>query len=195
MQFCRVNRLVTHVRGLMPITNTDIIVRSLNRRASRGWLTLGWLQLPCALGRSGRLHRKAEGDGGTPIGTWRLRSVHYRADQGLRPPVGQPGLAVRPIRPDDGWCDARGDRNYNRAVQRPYPASSETLWRDDRVYDLIVVLDHNERPRIQGGGSAIFMHVARPGMPPTEGCIALPMPQLRRILAALRRNARLRILA
>jgi L,D-peptidoglycan transpeptidase YkuD (ErfK/YbiS/YcfS/YnhG family) len=180
----------------------DIVVRSLNRKATHGWLTLGSLRFPCALGRSGRLHRKTEGDGGTPIGIWQLRQVHYRADfrptdhfprRLVRPRVGQPGLTLRAIRPDDGWCDARGNRNYNRAVKRPYPASSETLWRDDRLYDLVVVLDHNQRPRVQGGGSAIFMHVARPGFTPTEGCVALRADHLRRVLASLRRGTRLRI--
>ena len=73
--------------------------------------------------------------------------------------------------------------------------SSETLWREDRLYDLIVVLDHNERPRILGGGSAIFMHVARPGYTPTEGCVALRIDHLRRVLAALRPTTRLRIMA
>jgi L,D-peptidoglycan transpeptidase YkuD (ErfK/YbiS/YcfS/YnhG family) len=175
----------------------DIVVRSLNRKATQGWLALGALRFPCALGRSGRLHRKIEGDGGTPIGIWHLREVRYRADshpdRSVPPRIGQPGLHQRPIRPDDGWCDARGDRNYNREVKRPYPASSETLWREDRLYDLIVVLDHNERPRVQGGGSAIFMHVARPGFTPTEGCIALRVEHLRRVLASLRRGTRLRV--
>jgi L,D-peptidoglycan transpeptidase YkuD (ErfK/YbiS/YcfS/YnhG family) len=175
--------------------SVDIVVRSLNRKAARGWLTLGPLRFPCALGRSGCLHRKTEGDGGTPIGTWRLRAARYRADHGSRPRIGASGLSVRSTRPGDGWCDARADRNYNRAVQRPYPASSETLWRDDPLYDLIVVLDHNERPRIQGGGSAIFMHVARPGYTPTEGCVALRIDHLRHVLATLRPTTRLRIMA
>jgi L,D-peptidoglycan transpeptidase YkuD (ErfK/YbiS/YcfS/YnhG family) len=178
-----------------PLTiRRDAVVRSLSRRATQGWLTLGWLRLPCALGRSGRLYRKAEGDGGTPIGRWRFRAVRYRADQSARPRVGTHDLPVKPVRQSDGWCDARGDRNYNRWVKRPYPASSETLWRDDRVYDLIVILDHNERPRIQGGGSAIFMHVARPRLTPTEGCIALHAHHLRRLLSALKPGTRLRIL-
>ena len=175
----------------------DIVVRGLSRRATHGWLSVGALRFPCALGRSGRLYRKSEGDGGTPIGIWRLRAVLYRtgAIPGLRPWVGRAhhNLSPRPIRPNDGWCDGRGDRNYNRAVKRPYAASSETLWRDDRLYDLIVVLDHNQRPRVQGGGSAIFMHVARPGLTPTEGCVALREPHLRRVLAGLRCGARLRI--
>jgi L,D-peptidoglycan transpeptidase YkuD (ErfK/YbiS/YcfS/YnhG family) len=179
------------------MANTDIVVRSLNRKATRGWLTLGALRYPCALGRTGRQHRKVEGDGGTPIGIWQLRQVHFRADHrasGLtRPRIGQPGLGVRAIRPADGWCDARSDRNYNRAVQLPYPASSEALWRDDRLYDLVVVLSHNERPRIQGRGSAIFIHIARPSFTPTEGCVALRADHLRQVLASLRRHTRLRI--
>jgi L,D-peptidoglycan transpeptidase YkuD (ErfK/YbiS/YcfS/YnhG family) len=186
--------LLDHRRAAAPL---DIVVRSLNRKATHGWLTLGALRYPCALGRSGRLYRKAEGDGGTPIGTWHLREIRYRANAHpnrlVRPRIGNPGLGLRAIRPDDGWCDARGDRNYNREVTRPYPTSSETLWREDRLYDLILVLDHNERPRVQGGGSAIFMHVARPGFTPTEGCIALRVDHLRRVLATLRRGTRLRI--
>jgi L,D-peptidoglycan transpeptidase YkuD (ErfK/YbiS/YcfS/YnhG family) len=195
------------------MSTSHIFVRSLCQSAVRGWLTIGWQRFPCALGRAGRHHRKVEGDGRTPIGSWRLRTLYYRTDrcghntrphntrsettrpQIMRPRIGQPGLSLRPIRSNDGWCDGRGDRNYNRAIKRPYPASSETLWRDDQLYDLIVVLDHNERPRVQGGGSAIFMHVARPDFTPTEGCVALKMEHLRRVLATIRPRSRLRIMA
>ena len=77
------------------------------------------------------------------------------------------------MRPDEGWCDAPADRNYNRSVKHPYRASAERLWRADGLYDVLVVLDYNERPRVRGRGSAIFVHVARPDYAPTEGCIAL----------------------
>jgi L,D-peptidoglycan transpeptidase YkuD (ErfK/YbiS/YcfS/YnhG family) len=68
-------------------------------------------------------------------------------------------------------------------VRLPYPASAEAMWRADHLYDLVVVLDHNQRPRIRGGGSAIFMHLARPGFAATEGCVALEPAALRRMLA------------
>jgi len=97
---------------------------------------------------------------------------------------------VRAIKPDDGWCDATGDRNYNRWVQHPYPASAERLWRKDALYDVIVVLDHNRRPRVQGAGSAIFMHLARPGYRPTEGCVAFAHRHLLLVIAAARRSTR-----
>jgi L,D-peptidoglycan transpeptidase YkuD (ErfK/YbiS/YcfS/YnhG family) len=142
---------------------------------------MGSLALPCALGRSGLSARKREGDGATPSGTWRPLLVLYRADRVQRP---RTGLPVRPLKVDDGWCDAVGDRNYNRYVRHPYPASAERLWRDDPLYDVIVVLDHNQRPRIQGAGSAIFMHLASPGFRPTEGCIALTRHHLLLVLGS-----------
>ena len=177
-------------------------VRGLTRRGAGGVVQLGPLQLPCALGRSGRKTGKREGDGATPIGRFRLLAVLYRPDRRRRP---RTRLPVRPIRPADGWCDAPTDRNYNRAVRLPYPASAERMWRDDHLYDLVVVLDHNSRPRGRGLGSAIFMHVARPGfgatglagtgrkgtglaptsLKPTEGCIALDVRHLERLIAGL----------
>ena len=104
------------------------------------------------------------------------------------------GLPVRPIRPDDGWCDAPADRNYNRAVRHPYPASAERLWRMDHLYDVVVVLRHNWRPRVRAGGSAIFVHLARSGYAPTEGCIALKPGHLLRLVQRLRPGARVRVL-
>lgn len=166
----------------------NLIVRSTAPWHTRGRLTFGTLTVPCALGRSGRRSRKREGDGASPRGSFRLVQVLYRPDRVRRPAT---GLAVRPIKPWDGWCDAPGDRNYNRAVRLPYRASHERMWRDDRLYDLVVVLDHNTRPRMRGAGSAIFMHVARSNYAPTEGCIAVSPGDLRRVLGIARRGTRI----
>jgi L,D-peptidoglycan transpeptidase YkuD (ErfK/YbiS/YcfS/YnhG family) len=165
-------------------------VMSLSPAAARGVVKLGGLTFPCALGRSGRTTRKREGDGATPAGQWRLLGVLYRADRGRRPAT---RLPVCRLAPGDGWCDAPADRNYNRPVEHPYPASAEQLWRADGLYDLIVVLSHNARPRVRGAGSAVFMHVARPGYAPTEGCIALKRAHLHRLLQRLRPGASLSV--
>lgn len=167
-----------------------IVVRALSARARTGRAALGGLVVPCALGRSGGRFLKREGDGASPRGTWTLERIAYRADRMVRP---RSLLPTSIIRADDGWCDAPGDRNYNRPVRHPYPASAERLWRKDGLYDVIVVLSHNRKPRVRNGGSAIFLHVARPGMEPTEGCIALSRPHLLRLLASLTRGARIRI--
>jgi L,D-peptidoglycan transpeptidase YkuD (ErfK/YbiS/YcfS/YnhG family) len=158
-------------------------VLGLSAAATRGVVRLGGLAFPCALGRSGRSVRKREGDGATPVGRWRLLGVLYRSDRGRCPST---RLPVRPSAPDDGWCDAPGDRNYNRPVRHPYPASAERLWREDGLYDIVVVLSHNVRPRVRGAGSAVFMHLARPGYRPTEGCIALKREHLLRLLERCR---------
>jgi len=155
--------------------------------ATRGVLRLGDRTFPCTLGRSGCRALKREGDGATPIGKFSLETVLWRPDRG--PP--HTALPRRPIRPDDGWCDAVGDRNYNRPVRHPYPASAEHLWRADALYDIVVVLSANTRPRIQGRGSAIFMHLARPDGGPTAGCIALSRRDLRLVLERLGRGSRI----
>jgi L,D-peptidoglycan transpeptidase YkuD (ErfK/YbiS/YcfS/YnhG family) len=148
------------------------------------------LRFPCALGRRGRRVGKREGDGATPSGLWRLVAVRYRADR-ARPPL--TGLPVRPIRAGDGWCDAIGDRNYNRPVRMPYRASAEEMRRADGLYDVVVILDYNLRPRMQGRGSAIFMHHAREGWLPTAGCIALRPRDLRLLLARVGPRCRVHV--
>lgn len=174
----------------MPLNPRKMRVTGLSSSAPQGILRLGQLCLPVALGRSGRRAIKREGDGATPKGTWRLTRVLYRADRTRRPLT---ALPVRALRPTDGWCDAPADRNYNHPVRLPYPASAEALWRPDDLYDVVVVLDHNHRPRVRGGGSAIFMHVARPGLRPTEGCVAMPVGRLHEVLRRCGRGARLSI--
>jgi L,D-peptidoglycan transpeptidase YkuD (ErfK/YbiS/YcfS/YnhG family) len=151
---------------------------------------LGWVMWPgygarAAFGKGGvkPAAAKREGDGSSPIGVWPLRRVLWRLDRGPRPVT---ALPVEVIAPNDGWCDAPGDPAYNRPVILPYAASAERMWRDDHIYDLVVVLGHNDDPVVPGLGSAIFLHLARPGFTPTEGCVALARPDLEALLAAAR---------
>ncbi|MFA7429292.1 MAG: L,D-transpeptidase family protein [Rhodospirillaceae bacterium] len=143
----------------------------------------------CALGKGGLSTEKREGDGATPVGCFPLRRVFYRPDRLAEPPV--TGLAVSPLDPADGWCDDPGHPDYNRPVRLPHPARHEVMWRDDGVYDVVVVLGHNDDPPRPGLGSAIFMHVARPGYLPTEGCVALALPDLLEVLKACGPDTRL----
>jgi L,D-peptidoglycan transpeptidase YkuD (ErfK/YbiS/YcfS/YnhG family) len=148
----------------------------------------------CALGRSGVIAAadKREGDGATPLGDWPIRRVLYRPDKGPAPST---ALPLQPIGPDDGWCDAPGDPAYNRPVTLPYRASAERLWRDDDLYDRVVVLAHNDDPPVAGLGSCIFLHLARPGFSPTEGCVALAREDLDALLALARPGDVLRVAA
>jgi L,D-peptidoglycan transpeptidase YkuD (ErfK/YbiS/YcfS/YnhG family) len=149
---------------------------------AKGQFHFSQIQVPCALGRGGVIaaENKTEGDGASPTGTWPIRRFLYRADR-LQKPKAQ--LALSAIQPNDGWCDASHDPAYNQAVTLPYPASCENLWREDEVYDLIGILGHNDDPVVPDRGSAIFLHIARPGYLPTEGCIALSLEHMLEVMA------------
>ncbi len=174
-------------RGTRP---RQLFVKKIPRGKSAGVLIFANFCLPCVLGRSGLRALKREGDGATPIGAFPVRRVLYRADRMRRPRC---RLSLSRIGPTDGWCDAVEDRNYNRPVRHPYPASAEHLWRSDSLYDCVVVLGHNDVPRTRGMGSAVFLHVASERLHPTEGCIALRLPDLMKILPYLNRRVRLHI--
>lgn len=147
-------------------------------------LHAGDRSIPCSIGRGGALPaiQKREGDGATPLGRWPIRGILLRPDRIALPPSLE--IAWRWLRPDDGWSDAIADPAYNRPVRHPHPFSAERLWREDGLYDAIVVLGHNDAPPVAGHGSAIFLHCWRDGAA-TEGCIALPKPDLLGLLPFL----------
>ncbi len=168
----------------------EIHVRTLSPAAQDGILTVGNIRVPCKLGRTGSAFLKREGDGSTPRGLWPMRRVLARRSSWgwLRT-----GLAFRFIAPSDGWCDAPSDRNYNRQVALPYPASHEELWRQDHLYDVVVILGHNDRPRVAGLGSAVFFHLADPAGGPTAGCIAVSAKDMRKVLALCGPKTKIRV--
>lgn len=167
-------------------------VRPLPGDPTRGTLSTGWTVMSCALGRSGVTNGKREGDGASPRGVFRLRGGFYRPDRFPVRPTS--ALPLRATRPQDGWCDAPRDRRYNRPIRLPSDAASaERLWRDDGLYDLVIDLDYNRGPIRPGRGSAIFLHVARAGYRPTEGCVALKPADLLRLLRRLGPRTRLAI--
>jgi L,D-peptidoglycan transpeptidase YkuD (ErfK/YbiS/YcfS/YnhG family) len=146
-----------------------------------GRLVLGGLVFRAALGRGGVRRDKQEGDGATPVGLLPLRRALYRAD---RVAPTECTVPIEPIVPTDGWCDDPAQADYNRMIRLPHEGTHEELWRQDALYDLIGVLGWNDSPVQPGRGSAIFLHVARPNYTPTEGCIALALGDLRKVLAA-----------
>jgi len=146
--------------------------------------------LPCALGRAGIRTDKREGDNATPTGRFAFRRVLFRADR--IDPVAT-ALPAQPIGSDDGWCDDVADPAYNRQVRLPHAARHEKLWRADGLYDLVLVIGHNDDPVVPGAGSAIFIHVARPDWSSTEGCVAFRLDDLRRILAGADASSGVRV--
>ena len=148
------------------------------------------LAIPVVLGRRGIRANKREGDGATPRGRFRLLRVWWRPDRAPRP---RTALPVRRITRDLAWCEDAADRRYNRPFCRSANEPGDRLWRDDRLYDVLIELDHNTRPRVAGRGSAVFVHVARPNRAPTAGCVALGAKELRRLLERLGPNTRISV--
>ena len=152
---------------------------------SRGRLHVGTVVYPCSIGRSGISIKRREGDGITPLGSLAVMGGLFRADRFIRVPA---KLRLVPIRSRDGWCDEVTHNSYNHKITIPFSARHERLWRDDGLYDVLLILDYNLRPRIKGRGSAIFFHIATPDMTPTEGCVAISRNNMRKVLPNVSRR-------
>jgi len=159
-----------------------VAVRAVAGHPNRGWLLVDGQVIPVALGRGGIRADKREGDGGTPRGVFRPLRLWYRADRHPRP---RTFLPVRAITPTDAWDEDPRSRHYNQAVRRAVDAPGDHLRRADHLYDFIVEIDHNTRPRVAGRGSAVFLHLARPHFVPTAGCVAMTQSAMLRLLQRL----------
>jgi L,D-peptidoglycan transpeptidase YkuD (ErfK/YbiS/YcfS/YnhG family) len=163
-----------------------IRVRPLAGNRARGWLTAGTFRIPCALGAAGIVRIKREGDKGTPAGRFRLLWGYCRPD---RVRLRSAGAPLRPMRRDQGWCEDPESARYNRPVRLPAADCTDRMWRDDHLYDLTFVLDQNFSRRSKGRGSAIFFHLARAGLTPTAGCVAISLADMLKLAPRLKRGA------
>jgi L,D-peptidoglycan transpeptidase YkuD (ErfK/YbiS/YcfS/YnhG family) len=164
---------------------TRWIVQQSDANKPRGVLVANGKRYECVLGSEGCLAAddKVEGDGKTPLGHFPIRYAYYRADRMERPAS---DLDLIALSPEMGWCDDVGHSDYNKAIIKPFDASHENLWREDHVYDLIIVIGHNDDPVVVNRGSAVFIHIAREGYIPTRGCIALAKSDLIEVLASMK---------
>jgi L,D-peptidoglycan transpeptidase YkuD (ErfK/YbiS/YcfS/YnhG family) len=162
------------------VANLHLRTKPGNRR--QGWLSVGPQFIKVAIGRGGIKANKREGDGATPTGRYRLVRLWWRSDRFPRP---RTMLPAKPITAADGWCEDPGDRRYNQPIRMLPGQPGDRLQRVDALYDLIIEIDHNQRPRISGRGSAVFIHVARADMTPTAGCVSMPAETLRRLVSRL----------
>ncbi len=167
-----------------------LVSRIIGGAPHQGRLICGTSTLRCALGRSGMTRDKREGDGATPKGRLKLLHALLRPGRFSRAGFSPPAIHVRE---KDGWCDDPKSFLYNRLLRGPSKLGHEELWRRDRLYDFIGVLDFNLRPAVRGRGSAIFFHVATDDLGPTAGCVALRARDLARLAPRLARRVMLEI--
>jgi L,D-peptidoglycan transpeptidase YkuD (ErfK/YbiS/YcfS/YnhG family) len=182
------NFSITYEAGTRDRPLSAIRVRPAAGDPRRGWLTADGWTAPVALGRGGILANKREGDGGTPKGTFYPRQLWWRADRHPRP---RTYLPVRPIRPDDAWCEDPKDRHYNQPMPLSPDQAGDRLTRDDHLYDFIVEIDHNSAPRIAGRGSAVFLHLARADFSATAGCVSMTKSSMLRLLRRMSRQTKI----
>jgi L,D-peptidoglycan transpeptidase YkuD (ErfK/YbiS/YcfS/YnhG family) len=169
-----------------------LIVQAASAETSLGWATLGERRWRCAVGAGGIREDKVEGDAATPAGTFPLRRILFRNDRLVLPKV---RLPAKPIAEHDGWCDDPRSSTYNRLVRIPNEWSHERLWREDGLYDLVVVVGYNDDPPEGEWGSAIFLHVAREDYSPTRGCIAFAREDLLELVTLIGPATKLSVLS
>jgi len=134
-----------------------------------------------SIGKNGVINAedKLEGDLKTPQGCYRVTQGFYRPDRMDCP---KSIISFTPLEPSFGWCDAPLHPLYNKHVIKPFSASHEDLWRDDHVYDLILVTNHNMNPVVPGKGSAVFVHIAHDDFAPSAGCLTLQKKDLMEVI-------------
>ena len=148
-----------------------------------GYLKYKDLKFRCALGKAGIKKKTIEGDNITPKGIFKIVKIYYRPDK----------IKKIKIRKNMGWCDDPKSHFYNQQIKLPNKYSHEKLYRNDNLYDLIVVLNYNIDPIIKNKGSAIFLHIAKKSYQKTKGCIALKKEHLIKIICSIKKNTKIKI--
>ena len=147
-------------------------------------------KVKCAVGKRGINNKKKEGDLKTPIGSFKIKDIFYRKDRvnNLKTKIKK-----KIIKKNMGWCDDPKSPRYNKLIRYPYKYTSEKLFRSDNIYDIILVLDFNMRPIKKNKGSAIFIHIAKKKFKPTKGCIAVRKVDMKKIVASINYNTKVKI--
>lgn len=170
----------------------NVIVQTRSFEDTTATLIAGPARFECKIGKNGITADKHEGDGKTPIGTYPLRTLYYRADHVEKP---QTGLDIEILTPDTAWCEDPHHPDYNKKIKLPHPSEPGVMERSDNpIFDLMVVVGYNDAPVVAGKGSAIFMHIAREGFTPTAGCVALKREDMLEVLKILDKSSHITIL-
>ena len=155
-----------------------------------GYLKYKNFKFRCALGKNGIKKKIKEGDNITPKGKFKLTKIYYRQDKIKKIKC---SITKIKIKKNMGWCDDPKSNFYNQQIKLPSKFSHEKLYRNDRIYDLLVVVNYNTKPIIKNKGSAIFLHIAKKNYEKTKGCVALKKKHLIQLLAVIRKNTIIKI--
>ncbi len=163
-------------------TNYDqpaIIVRAGHDPANphHGTFTIGNWTVKCAVGRAGLVdaNLKREGDGCTPIGRFPLRYGFFDPEI-----LGGEALDFAfpfKVKPDNYyWSEEPESPVYNQFLLMR--EAVEDAPHHAHLFDLFVPIGWNDATPRAHGGSAIFLHAARPDFSGTAGCVVVAHDQL-----------------
>ena len=147
-------------------------------------------KVKCAIGKRGISSKKVEGDNKTPRGSFRIQALYYRKDRIKKL---KSLIKKTNIRKNMGWCDDSRSEKYNKLIKFPFSYSAEKLYLNSRIYDILLILNFNNKPVKKKKGSAIFVHIAKKNYSPTKGCIAVSKIDMRKIVSRIRRNSKITI--
>ena len=153
-------------------------------------LIYGNYKIRCAVGKRGVGKKKKEGDFITPLGNYRIKKVFFRKDRlkNLKTKIQK-----FEINKNMGWCNDPLSSSYNKLIKYPFNFSSEKLYRNDNIYDIIIVINYNINPIIKNKGSAIFIHIAKKNYKKTEGCVAIKKRDMKKLLKMISNSTKILI--
>jgi L,D-peptidoglycan transpeptidase YkuD (ErfK/YbiS/YcfS/YnhG family) len=158
---------------------------------TKNYLIYRNFKVKCALGKRGIGNKKIEGDLITPKGIYKIKYLLYRRDRVKKVKT---KLKKIIIKKNMGWCNDPRSNNYNKLINIPNKYTYENLLKRNNIYDLILVLNYNMSPTKKNKGSAIFIHIAKKNYENTEGCIAIKKIELKKLLADLTNNTKVKII-
>ena len=162
----------------------------MNIKINKNHLLYKGYKLKCCVGKSGIKKGKKEGDLATPKGTFKLGHLYYRKDRIKLPKC---KIQKKIIKKNTGWCNDTKSNKYNKEVKLPYKYSTEKLYRNDKIYDLLIVIKYNFSPVIKKKGSAIFLHISKKNYKPTEGCVAIKKKHFLKLIPLIKKKTKILI--
>ena len=162
----------------------------MNIKIKKHLLLYKGYKLKCAIGKSGIVSTKKEGDLATPKGTFKLGDLYYRKDRNKSLKCKIKKIIIKK---NMGWCDDSRSTKYNQKINFPFQYGAEKLYRKDKIYDLFINIKYNTNPIIKKKGSAIFLHIVNNKYKPTIGCIAVSKKDFLTLLPLINKKTKISI--
>ena len=152
-----------------------------------GYLKYKNLKFRCSLGKAGIGKKKIEGDNITPKGTFKIVNIYFRKDR-IKNIISK--LKLIKIKRTMGWCDDPTSKKYNQLIKLPTKYHHEKLYRSDKLYDIVIILNYNMNPIVKGKGSAIFLHLSKNLKNKTSGCVGLRKKDMLELIKIIKKSTK-----